>query len=57
MLGGLLLLAIGIAGTSSVLPRNCPISVGMAFWGVAGFGMGVCFNTDTVLVIQSTSKY
>jgi hypothetical protein len=57
MLSGLLLLAIGIAGASSVLLRNCPISVGVAFWGIAGLGMGVCFNTDTVLAIQSTSEY
>jgi MFS family permease len=57
MLGGLLLLAIGIAGASSVLLPNLPISVGVAFWGVAGLGMGVCFNTDTVLAIQSASEY
>jgi MFS family permease len=57
MLGGLLLLASGIAGASSVLLRNCPISVGIAFWGVAGLGMGICFNTDTVLAMQSTSEY
>ena len=57
MLCGLLLLVTGIAGTSSVLLHSCPVTVAIAFWGVAGLGMGICFNTDTVLAIQSTSDY
>jgi MFS family permease len=57
MLCGLLLLVTGIAGTSSVLLHSCPVAIAIAFWGVAGLGMGVCFNTDTVLAIQSTSEY
>ena len=57
MLCGLLLLVTGIAGTSSVLLHSCPVTIAIAFWGVAGLGMGICFNTDTVLAIQSTSEY
>lgn len=57
MLGGLLLLVTGIAGASSVLLHSCPVTFAVAFWGVAGLGMGICFNTDTVLAIQSTSEY
>jgi hypothetical protein len=57
MLCGLLLLVTGISGASSVLLHSCPVTVGIVFWGVAGLGMGICFNTDTVLAIQSTSEY
>jgi MFS family permease len=56
MLCGLLLLAIGIAGTASALVRSSPVGIAVAFWGLAGLEMGIAYNTDTVLIIQSDSE-
>ena len=41
MLCGLLLLAIGIAGTASALVRSSPVGIAIAFLGLAGLGMGI----------------
>jgi MFS family permease len=54
---GLVLLMIGTAGTIGTLIRSCPVALAIASWGIAGLGMGIAYNTDSVLAIQAHSEH
>jgi MFS family permease len=57
VLCGLILLAIGIGGAASALLPNCPIGIAVAAWGLAGLGMGMSYNIDSVLALQSVNDH
>lgn len=54
---GLALIVIGTAGTIGTLIPGFPITVAVVCWGVAGLGMGIAYNTDSVLAIQAPSDH
>jgi MFS family permease len=53
---GLALLILGATGTSGTLIQAFPVGVAIAGWGIAGLGMGLAYNTDSVLAIQAESE-
>jgi len=57
VLGGLILLAIGIGGAATSLLPGWPIPIAVVAWGVAGLGMGMSYNINSVLAIQSVSEH
>jgi hypothetical protein len=57
MLFGLLILAIGIGGAASTVVGSDPLGVAIFAWGLAGVGMGICYNTSTVLSIQAETGH
>jgi MFS family permease len=50
--GGLLILAVGIAGMIVVVFPWAPLALGMVSWGVAGFGIGIAYATFTLTVLD-----
>jgi MFS family permease len=54
---GLILIGIGIAGAASALLPNYPIGIAVVAWSVAGLGMGMSYNIDSVMAIQAVSEY
>jgi MFS family permease len=54
---GLLLIMLGTAGTIGTLIRRLPVGIAFACWGIAGLGMGIAYNTDSVLAIQAQSAH
>jgi MFS family permease len=48
---GFLTLAIGILGFMAVLSPGVPLIVGVATWGIAGFGMGVSYSPLSLTVL------
>src|SRR5713101_8055421 len=57
MLFGLLVLAIGIGGAAGTVVTRYPLGVAIVAWGLAGLGMGICYNTSTVLSIQAETGH
>jgi MFS family permease len=57
MLFGLLVLAIGIGGAAGTVVARYPLGVAIVAWGLAGLGMGICYNTSTVLSIQAETGH
>lgn len=57
LLGGTLLIAIGIAGAASALLPRSPLAITFVSWTLAGFGMGISFNIDNLLAIQTRTEY
>jgi MFS family permease len=57
MLLGLLVLAIGIGGAAGTVVTRYPLGVAIVAWGLAGLGMGICYNTSTVLSIQAETGH
>ena len=43
---GLVLMALGTAGTIGTLVHGFPVGIAIACWGLAGLGMGVAYNTN-----------
>jgi len=54
---GLALIIVGTAGTIGTLIHGFPLGIAIACWGVAGLGMGIAYNTDSVLAIQAQSEH
>jgi MFS family permease len=52
---GLLLLACGLAGITSVLIPAIPVVVALLAWGVAGLGMGLAYSTLSLVVLETAS--
>jgi MFS family permease len=50
---GLLLLALGIGGFSTLILGDTAISIGVTAWTIAGLGMGVAFATLSLVVLSS----
>jgi len=57
LLCGLTLLAFGIAGAASAIAGRYPVGIAIASWGLAGLGMGISYNTNTVLTIQAETEH
>jgi MFS family permease len=49
---GLLILAVGIAGMIVVVWPWAPLALGIASWGVAGFGIGIAYASVTLTVLD-----
>jgi hypothetical protein len=54
---GLTLVILGTGGTVGTLVHGFPIEIAMASWGLAGLGMGIAYNTDSVLAIQAETEH
>jgi MFS family permease len=54
---GLTLMIVGIAGTAGTLVHAFPIALAIACWGFAGLGMGISYNTNSVLAIQAVTEH
>jgi MFS family permease len=50
---GLLLIALGLAGITSVLIPGIPVIVAIAAWGVGGLGMGLAYSTLSLVVLET----
>jgi MFS family permease len=50
--GGLVIVAIGIAGSALVLQSGTPIAVAAVAWAVAGFGIGLAYSTLSLVVLR-----
>ena len=48
---GFATLAVGILGFAAILSPGVPVIVGMAAWGVAGFGMGLSYSPLSLTVL------
>ena len=53
---GLILTAVGIAGTASALRAEVPVWVVAAAWGAGGLGIGLAYSTLTLIVLEGTTK-
>jgi len=54
---GLALIILGTAGTTGTLIHSFPVTLAIAFWSLAGLGMGIAYNTDSVLAIQTETEH
>ncbi len=50
---GFLLIAIGVAGTTTVLHPGVPLPVVGLAWGVTSLGMGLTYSTLTLVILES----
>ncbi|MEW6269319.1 MAG: MFS transporter, partial [Thermodesulfobacteriota bacterium] len=50
---GVVLLALGIAGTASVLSPQVPLVVVTLAWGVAALGMGLAYSTSALAILET----
>lgn len=50
---GLSVMALGVAGTATLLLESVPAALAVVFWGVTGFGMGLAFTTTTAAVLEA----
>ncbi len=50
---GLLLIALGLAGITSVLIPGIPVIVAIVAWGVGGLGMGLAYSTLSLVVLET----
>jgi MFS family permease len=53
---GLILTALGIAGTTSALRAEIPVWIVAVAWGVAGLGIGLAYSTLTLIVLERATK-
>jgi MFS family permease len=54
---GLTLMALGTAGTIGTLAHDFPVGIAIICWGFAGLGMGMAYNTNSVLAIQAETEH
>jgi MFS family permease len=54
---GLTLMALGTAGTVGTLVHDFPVAIAIVCWGLAGLGMGMAYNTNSVLAIQAETEH
>ena len=52
MLAGFLVVLLGIAGFALILLPWVPPVTALVTWGVAGFGMGLCYSTPSLVVLR-----
>jgi MFS family permease len=50
---GLFIVLVGIAGIAAGLIDGMPLAVVIVAWGVSGLGMGITFNSGSLVVIDS----
>jgi MFS family permease len=50
---GLLLIALGLTGITSVLIPGIPVIVAIVAWGVGGLGMGLAYSTLSLVVLET----
>ncbi|HZU04224.1 MAG TPA: hypothetical protein VFA10_31480, partial [Ktedonobacteraceae bacterium] len=53
VIAGLLLLALGLFGITSVLIPAMPVGVAPIAWGVAGLGMGLAYSLLSLVVLET----
>src|SRR6266516_1829219 len=53
---GLLVVAVGLAGITSVLIPEIPAIVAIVAWGVGGLGMGLAYSTLSLVVLETAPK-
>jgi MFS family permease len=53
VMAGLLLLALGLLGITSVLMPTMPVGVAPIAWGVAGLGMGLAYSLLSLVVLET----
>ncbi|UJP41702.1 MFS transporter [Cellulomonas palmilytica] len=53
---GTLVVAVGIAGTTLAAAVHAPVPVLVVTWATAGFGMGLTYARQSVLVLRYSSK-
>jgi len=46
-----------IGGAAGTVVTRYPLGVAIVAWGLAGLGMGICYNTSTVLSIQAETGH
>ncbi len=56
IVAGLVVVAVGIAGTLLVLVPSVPAPIAVAAWGVAGLGMGLAFTTASAAILGAAPK-
>ncbi|MGH2467756.1 MAG: MFS transporter [Candidatus Limnocylindrales bacterium] len=49
---GLVGVTIGVLGVATILASAVPVEVGVAAWGLAGFGMGLAYSPISLTVIR-----
>ena len=54
---GLALIMLGTTGTIGTLIHFFPLGIAISSWGLTGLGMGIAYNTDSVLAIQAQSEH
>jgi MFS family permease len=50
---GLLMIALGLTGITSVLIPGIPVIVAIVAWGVGGLGMGLAYSTLSLVVLET----
>jgi MFS family permease len=50
---GLFMIALGLAGITSVLIPGIPVIVAIVAWGVGGLGMGLAYSTLSLVVLET----
>ena len=53
---GLVVVGAGCAGAALVLWPGVPVALGPVAWGVAGFGMGLAFSTNSLVVLETAAS-
>jgi MFS family permease len=53
---GLMLMILGMAGAAGTISPGFPIAIAIACWGLTGLGMGISYNTNSVLAIQAVTE-
>jgi MFS family permease len=53
---GLLVMAAGIAGVSTILLPAVPVALAPIAWGVAGLGMGLAYSTTALVVLECAPR-
>jgi MFS family permease len=52
MLAGFGVVLLGILGFALILLPWVPPAAGIVLWGIAGFGMGLCYSTPSLVVLR-----
>lgn len=55
LVAGFATLIVGIVGFATILSPDVPLVVGVAMWGVAGFGMGLSYSTLSLVVLREAA--
>ncbi len=54
--GGLLVMLVGIAGTTSVVVPGVSVLVPLATWALTGLGIGLAYATTTLVVLEAAPE-
>ena len=55
LVAGFATVIVGIVGFATILAPDVPLVVGVLMWGVAGFGMGLCYSTLSLVVLREAA--